>query len=49
MQASRVSIEVQKKPSSAFGAMFGNTAGKRKFNLESKVNRENMSKIITTV
>lgn len=34
--ASRVSIEVQKKPSSAFGAMFGNTAGKRKFNLESK-------------
>ncbi|KAJ9540468.1 hypothetical protein OSB04_026974 [Centaurea solstitialis] len=38
--ASRVSIEVQKKPSRAFGAMFGNTAGKRKFNLESKPTEE---------
>ncbi|KAK9078581.1 hypothetical protein SSX86_002638 [Deinandra increscens subsp. villosa] len=34
--ASRVSIEVQKKPSRAFGAMFGNAAGKRKLNIESK-------------
>ncbi|KAI3809440.1 hypothetical protein L1987_25413 [Smallanthus sonchifolius] len=34
--ASRVSIEVQKKPSRAFGAMFGNAAGKRKLNPESK-------------
>lgn len=38
--ASRVSIEVQKKPSRAFGAMFGNTSGKRKFNLESKATEE---------
>ncbi|KAL9993668.1 putative ribonuclease D [Helianthus debilis subsp. tardiflorus] len=38
--ASRVSIEVQKKPSRAFGAMFGNAAGKRKFNLESKATEE---------
>ncbi|XP_076896199.1 protein RRP6-like 2 [Bidens hawaiensis] len=37
---SRVSMEVQKKPSRAFGAMFGNTAGKRKFNLESKATEE---------
>ncbi|KAJ0469979.1 putative ribonuclease D [Helianthus annuus] len=35
---SRVSIEVQKKPSRAFGAMFGNAAGKRKSSLESKAN-----------
>nr|XP_043632730.1 protein RRP6-like 2 [Erigeron canadensis] len=32
----RVSIQVQKKPSGAFGAMFGNPSGKRKFNPESK-------------
>ncbi|KAM0068555.1 putative ribonuclease D [Helianthus debilis subsp. tardiflorus] len=38
--ASRVSIEVQNKPSRAFGAMFGNAAGKRKFNLESKATEE---------
>ncbi|PWA63972.1 ribonuclease D, Exosome-associated factor Rrp6 [Artemisia annua] len=38
--SSRVSIEVQKKPSSAFGAMFGNTSGKRKFNPESKAIEE---------
>ncbi|KAF5799371.1 putative ribonuclease D [Helianthus annuus] len=38
--ASRVSIEVQKKPSRAFGSMFGNAAGKRKFNLESKATEE---------
>ncbi|XP_076881069.1 protein RRP6-like 2 [Bidens hawaiensis] len=37
---SRVSIEVQKKPSRAFGAMFGSTAGKRKFNSESKATEE---------
>ncbi|XP_076892234.1 protein RRP6-like 2 [Bidens hawaiensis] len=34
--ASRVSIEVQKKSSRAFGAMFGNAAGKKKSSLESK-------------
>ncbi|KAI3705399.1 hypothetical protein L1987_75636 [Smallanthus sonchifolius] len=38
--ASRVSIEVQKKPSRAFGAMFGNAAGKRKLNPESKATEE---------
>lgn len=38
--ASRVSIEVQKKPSRAFGSLFGSTAGKRKFNVESKATEE---------
>ncbi|XP_071705512.1 protein RRP6-like 2 [Rutidosis leptorrhynchoides] len=38
--ASRVSIEVQKKPSRAFGAMFGTAAGKRKFVPESKAAEE---------
>ncbi|KAI7736778.1 hypothetical protein M8C21_016425, partial [Ambrosia artemisiifolia] len=38
--SSRVSIEVQKKPSRAFGAMFGNPAGKRKLNPESKATEE---------
>ncbi|KAF5799366.1 putative polyribonucleotide nucleotidyltransferase [Helianthus annuus] len=38
--ASRISIEVHKKPSCAFGAMFGNEAGKRKYNLESKAAEE---------
>ncbi|KAK9061482.1 hypothetical protein SSX86_018663 [Deinandra increscens subsp. villosa] len=37
---SSVSIEVQKKPSRAFGAMFGNAAGKRKSSLESKAKEE---------
>ncbi|KAK1421100.1 hypothetical protein QVD17_23201 [Tagetes erecta] len=38
--SSRVSIEVQKKPSRAFGAMFGNAAGKRKLNPESKATEQ---------
>ncbi|KAL8210420.1 hypothetical protein R6Q57_004857 [Mikania cordata] len=37
---SRVSIEVQKKPSRAFGAMFGNAPGKRKLNVEPKASEE---------
>lgn len=38
--SSRVSIEVQKKPSRAFGSMFGNASGKRKLNPESKATEE---------
>ncbi|KAL4576823.1 hypothetical protein LXL04_012923 [Taraxacum kok-saghyz] len=37
---SKVSIEVQKKPSRAFGSMFGNASGKRKLNPESKATEE---------
>ncbi|KAI3772549.1 hypothetical protein L6452_03736 [Arctium lappa] len=37
LQAFKVSIKVQKKPSHAFGAMFRNTSRMQKFNFESKV------------